>query len=670
MNASARSLTVAVRCDRAWHRAATVRERALLLVLCTVMLSAQEPPLRPGPLTDGTTLLATGWRIEPAGMQVKVGPFPTASALSPDGKFLVVVNSNGVGVIRMADRILMEVIELLGVGPGIAFATNGRNVYVSGGARNSVYDFTFSPEGVLALAKEMPAGADFIGDVAIPPAGRLIYAADLFRDRILVINPQSGAVIDRFKSGRRPYQILFHPDGNSYYVSSWADASVYQYKTDSGEEIGRIRVAPHPTGMAISSRKPEEAPEGLRYRLFVATASTNDVHVIGIDQSKLLSTVDILNIGFAAVQPAGMTPTSLALSADQQRLFVACSDVNAVAVADISENRSRLAGFLPVGAYPTALRVLPEGRLAVVNGRGGAGEAAAGSVSILDALTDDTLERLTNQALALVAYRGDAPAEAQVPAAIENVVYILEDGNGRGANHDKLGREFAAVSNYVPNTTLGPEGPYWLLAGLPPDFTQRLAPAQLRSNPFEGGEPANLPPAGYLWSNAVSARIAVRNFGLFTDYTGPRPRVMEPSLQPVTNLAAPAERTGAFLAELADYEAKGAMPRLILLRHNGDDAALGRIVAAISKSRFWPRTAIVVVGINQAGANSPALMISPFSRGARLPTTELYNQSSVLRTVETILKLRPMTLFDAAARPLTAAFAASAGPATPYTPAP
>jgi len=628
---------------------------------CTLLLCAQEAPLRPGALTDGTTLLATGWRVKPAGTQVKVGAFPAGSALSPDGKFLVVVSSNGLSVIRMADHVPTTTVELAAAGPGIAFATNGRNVYVSGGARNSVYDYTLSPEGTLALAKEMSAGAatpnDFIGDVAIPPAGRVIYAADLFHDRILLINPQSGTVIDRFKSGRRPYQIVFHPDGNSYFVSSWADASVYQYRTDTGEEMGRIRVAPHPTGMVISTKRPEDAPEGLRSRLFVATASTNDVHVIGIDQSKLLSDLDVLNIGFAAVQPAGMTPTALALSADQQKLFVACSDVNAVAVADISENRSRLAGFLPVDAYPTALRVLPEGGLAVMNGRGG-------SVSIVDSLTDDLLARLTDQALALVAYRGDT-TEAALPAALENVVYILEEGNGRGANHDKLAREFATVSNYVPNTGAGVEGQYWLLAGLAPEFTQRLSSSKLRFNPFEGGELANFPPAGYLWSNAVSAKIAVRNFGIFTDYSGAAPRVMEPSLAPVSNLSPAAERTGAFLTELAGYETKGAMPRLILLRHTDNDAALGRIVEAISKSRFWARTAVIVVG-----ANAPALVISPYSRGVRVPTSELYNQSSVLRTVEMILKLRPMTLFDAAARPLTAAFGASASQATPYIPAP
>ena len=79
---------------------------------------------------------------------------------------------------------------------------------------------------------------------------------------------------------------------------------------------------------------------------------------------------ETLNVAMTPRQPAGMTPSGLALSPDQQRLFVACSDANVVAVADISEARSRLEGFIPAGWYPTAARVLPDGRVLILNGRG------------------------------------------------------------------------------------------------------------------------------------------------------------------------------------------------------------------------------------------------------------------------------------------------------------
>jgi hypothetical protein len=58
------------------------------------------------------------------------------------------------------------------------------------------------------------------------------------------------------------------------------------------------------------------------------------------------------------------------------------------------------------------------------------------------------------------------------------------------------------------------------------------------------------------------------------------------------------------------------------------------------------------------------LAISPYTRRGIVDST-MYNQSSVMRTMELILGLRPMTHFDAAARPLTAAFGANAN-AAPY----
>src|SRR5206468_3216218 len=114
----------------------------------------------------------------------------------------------------------------------------------------------------------------------------------------------------------------------------WADGAVYQYQTDNGEELGRIRLAPHPMGMVLSDRKIlDEAgnPSRTRYRLFVTAANTNNVFTVAIDDSKLLTEADVLNIAFAAGMPAGMTPTAVALSPDQTRLLVACSGVNAVA---------------------------------------------------------------------------------------------------------------------------------------------------------------------------------------------------------------------------------------------------------------------------------------------------------------------------------------------------
>jgi phospholipase C len=102
-----------------------------------------------------------------------------------------------------------------------------------------------------------------------------------------------------------------------------------------------------------------------------------------------------------------------------------------------------------------------------------------------------------------------------------------------------------------------------------------------------------------------------------------------------------------------------------------NDLALGMLVEAMSKSKFWAKTAIFVLEDDaQNGPDhidshrSPAYVISPYSRTGRVDST-LYNTTSMLRTMELILGLAPMTHFDAAATPMAAAFSDTANMA-PY----
>ncbi|MEO8098095.1 MAG: bifunctional YncE family protein/alkaline phosphatase family protein [Acidobacteriota bacterium] len=594
---------------------------ALFAITAALLLSQTTPPLRPGPLTDGSNLLPIGWRIKPAGIQVAVGAFPTSSALTADGRFLLILNSGSpasVSVIRTNSNTAASTLPLPGAWQGIALSADNRNVYVSGGPRNSLFELTLSTEGALALSKEMPTAAtppaatDLIGDIAIPPSGRLIYAADLFHDQILVFNPQSGRVIDRFKSGRRPYQILFHPDGKSYFVSCWADASVYQYETDSGKELARVRVAAHATGMVLSDRRLPDDPSAPALRLFVAAANTNNVYTIAIDRNKLMSQVDVLNLGFAPGQPSGMTPSAVALSKDQTHLFIAASNVNVIAVADISEARSRLAGFIPTGAFPTSVRTLNDSRLAVTNGHNE-------SISLIPAVTEAALDTWTSQALELVGF--DPGESIPFTSPLENVVYVIHQG-ARGPNFAKLSRQFAAVDNFYLNAP-GEEGIQWSLSGVPSDFAQRL-----RGKPFAATDPANVAPAGTLLTNARLAGLTTGEFGPAT------PDTLPPTL-----------------------------PRYTQIRLSGADAdrTLGQLIETLSKSPLWSKTAVFV-----AGETPPLLVISPYSRRTLASNGMFYNQSSVLRTMELILKLRPMSLFDASARPLTDLFSKTAE-STPFS---
>jgi hypothetical protein len=97
-----------------------------------------------------------------------------------------------------------------------------------------------------------------------------------------------------------------------------------------------------------------------------------------------------------------------------------------------------------------------------------------------------------------------------------------------------------------------------------------------------------------------------------------------------------------------------------------NDLALGKIVEGLSKSRFWPNLAIFVVeddaqnGSDHVDAHrTVALAISPYIKKHSVDST-MYSTSSMLRTMELILGLEPMSQFDAAARPMAASFSATA----------
>jgi len=103
-----------------------------------------------------------------------------------------------------------------------------------------------------------------------------------------------------------------------------------------------------------------------------------------------------------------------------------------------------------------------------------------------------------------------------------------------------------------------------------------------------------------------------------------------------------------------------------------NDLALGRIVEAVSKSRFWKDTVIFVIeddsqdGLDHVdGRRTVGFAISAHTRRHVVDST-FYNQNSILRTMELILGLPPMTQFDLMANPMDAAFQETPD-FTPYT---
>lgn len=742
--------------------------------------SQKGPREQVGPLPDGGFLLNSGWTLRPAGQQVPLDTFPMSSAVSENGKYLLVMNAGynppSISVIDIAQRHEVGRTPLPDCWLGLTVAPKSGLVYVGGGSGAKIYELSLNPEnGALTRNREFAAvpdlskkGVSFIGDVAVSPDAHLLYAADLYNDSIAVVNLQSGRLIDRWKCGRRPYRILIPPGGQQLVVSSWADAAVYQYDANSGAQLAKTRVASHPTDM-LWLNKPAPLEEGgpsYMARLFVAASNTNNVYSLGVTHDGQFNMLESINVSMTPMHPLGMTPSALSVDKRGTHLYIACSDANAIAAADISGSRSRILGFIPTGWYPTAVRVLDDDQIVILNGKGlgsranpdgpnptkrgqplyeggpvvapgYVGHIQTGTASFLPAPDEEQLSAFTGTVMENSPYRDemiygpiDDAQEAYFSrtegheSPIQHVIYVikenrtydqvlgdLEKGNGDKSlnlfgeqitpNLHQLAREFILYDNFYENADVSAEGHNWASAAIAPDYTVKMWPnsyANRRKHyDYEGGEPANTPPAGYIWDNALQAGITVRDYGEWTtniplaSVNGTRQidKVNDSALQPYVDLNfrgfdleySDVTRAHEFIREWKEFEAKGQAPKMIILRLGDDhtqgtkpgkltpfsyaadnDYGVGLVVDAVSHSKLWASTAIFVIeddaqnGPDHVDSHrAPAWVISPYTRRGIVDST-MYNQTSVLRTMELIVGLRPLTHFDAAARPMFGGF--------------
>ena len=358
-------------------------------------------------------------------------------------------------------------------------------------------------------------------------------------------------------------------------------------------------------------------------------------------------------------------------------------------------------------------------------------------------MSDESIAGYTKEALANSPYNDSKladlgplskpsaiPTEPGGPTPIQHIIYIVKENRsydqvlgdiGKGEserslvlfdekiapNHHKLAREFVLLDNFYVNADVSADGHAWSTGAIANDYIQKLWPnsyAKRRNHyDYEEQDPASLPPAGYLWTNAAQHSLSMRNYGYMVnnkkepgDDGVQVESVRDPVLAGVTNmsyrgfdLAYPdVKRARTFLSDLQQFEANDNMPKLIVMRLGNDhtsgtaagkiaplssfadnDYALGLIVDAVSRSKFWKSTAIFVLEDDaQNGPDhidshrSPAFVISPYTHTGSIDST-MYNTTSMLRTMELILGLRPMTQFDAAARPMFNAFTAEANAA-------
>lgn len=279
-------------------------------------------------------------------------------------------------------------------------------------------------------------------------------------------------------------------------------------------------------------------------------------------------------------------------------------------------------------------------------------------------------------------------------------------------NIHKLCEEFILLDNFHVSGKCSAEGHQWTDASIVTDYIEKNMRAWFRSYAHVQTDALVYAPTGFLWDNGMKNGKSVRIYGeasvpvfdnklKWTDIYNKYIKgekidfYNKTTIEPVKSILSQtypsygnhefsdAMRADAFISELKNYEALPGdqLPELMIMALPNDhtngtrpgsptprafvadnDRALGLIVEAVSKSRFWENTVIFVVEDDSQGGwdhvsayRTVSLVISPYSRLKSVNHT-FYTQPSMVRTIEQILGLPPMNIQDAIANPMADCF--------------
>lgn len=275
-------------------------------------------------------------------------------------------------------------------------------------------------------------------------------------------------------------------------------------------------------------------------------------------------------------------------------------------------------------------------------------------------------------------------------------------------NQHKLAGDFVLMDNYHVSGKSSAEGHQWTDAAMVSDYVEKNVRSWFRSYPHVQEDALVYHKNGFLWDNARKHGKSVRIYGEacqphydtkiswidhYNNYLDNKPFKFHntttiSSVLPMLSQNFPGSddmkipdqiRASAFIKELEEYEKMDGdqFPELIMMALSVDhtvgtrpdfprpeamvadnDLALGRIVEALAKSKFWKNTVIFVTeDDSQAGWDhlsayrTTGQVISPYSRLQKTVSTN-YNQTSMVRTIEQILGIPPMNVIDATALPM------------------
>ncbi len=576
-------------------------------------------------------------------------------------------------------------------------------LYVVTKENNSLYIIDLVSKKTLQQIK-LPAEAF---TCLLSPGAKLLYISCWGCDKVLVLDTKLRSIVNEIPVGDNPNEICLTKKGDYLYAANANDNSVSVISTATNKVIETLNAALYPDAPSGSTTN-GLALDPTEKTLYIANADNNCLAVFDISKPG-----ESKSKGFI---PTGWYPTSV--KAIGKKIYVAngkgfSSLANPYGPSPLRKKEEVIyqQGDLSKPVDVQYIGGLFKGTLSIIPAPS-AKQLSDFSVAVFTN-TPYTKQKETNaEGMA----GNPVPMKTGAKSPIKYVFYVIKEnrtydqvlgdmpegngdtslvlfGNNITPNQHALASQFVLLDNFYVNAEVSADGHNWSMGGYATDYLEKTWPTNYggRGGKYdaEGNREIANNKAGFIWDHCKRNGISFRTYGEFADDGRANIPVLKNNMcNYYAGYNMSIKDTTRFYQWKRDFDSLvvlNAVPQFSTVRFGNDhteglrkgrptpfahvadnDLAVGMFIEHLSKSSIWNETAVFILeddaqnGADHVDAHrSPAYVAGGFVKRSFVDHT-MYSTTSMLRTIELILGMPPMTQYDAAATPMWRCFSNTA----------
>jgi YVTN family beta-propeller protein len=583
---------------------------------------------------------------------------------------------------------------------GMALDDQRQLLYVVTKEDNSLYVVNLKTKAVL---QKLPLGGEAYSCLLSPDKNEL-YISGWATDKILIYGTRNQKMMDSVAVGDNPNDLCLSSKGTYLYVSNANDNSVSVIDIKKRKVVETLNAALYATNLSGSTTNsvalsPDEKT------LYIANADNNCLAVFDVRQPGKSTSKGFI--------PTGWYPTCVRVVG--KKIFVTngkgltpFSNPNGPNPTVKKEPVVLHEGITNKPDVVQYIAAMFQGALSIID------VPSEKQMAVYEqAVYHNTPFHKEDEKVAEAEEGNPVPGKVGGISPIKHVFYLIKEnrtydqvlgdikeGNGDPGlvlfgekitpNQHALARQFVLLDNFYVDGEVSSDGHNWSMGAYATDFLEKNWPSHYgrrgSSEASSGLREVANNKAGFVWDNASRSKVSFRTYGEFSNNQFlPQIPVLKDHLCPYfpsfNGNIRDTTRFGLFKREFDSLLAENAVPQLITIKFPNDhtegtaigrptpfahvadnDLAVGMLVEYLSKSPIWKESVIFILeddaqnGPDHVDAHrSTAYLAGGYVKRSYVDHT-MYSTTSVLRTIELILGMPPMTQYDAAATPMWRCF--------------